>query len=481
MVLLFKKKRWSLFEENLSVALATNGEIMNYVEIGIWAITGIAVVLSVLLGMMRGARRAVLRLILVLVCVVAAFCLKDFVTNTLLTTEIAMGETTTTIQEYVLTSLPEEVSSLGESVVIPLIRIIVGVVIFLVLFWARKLVSWIILYPICKIFVKKGAKKHAGIGALTGLVQGVVIALCFCVPISGMLVQVNRVISMMEDLQGSTASASTDDKYAFAAEEGSVSSGTTSPEGEGGSTSESGEIISDEIKQILLGYEETIIGKFYGHTCSPIFDLISGVQVPQEDGTNQKMTLSGQIDAIKAMLDILQQFNETTEKLNDIDFSDLSSFSELREAFGKLDEITAELPQEAKNTINAVVSSAIDMVPVPDDAAPGVAEMVTGIKDTLKSTDFTEIKFTKELDVIENITATIEKGENVTVDDIAATIDSVSESALLVPVLSNVNTDLDLPNGTKMKLEEVFDELPDDTDQETVDVLKNILGLSTGE
>lgn len=454
---------------------------MNYVEIGIWAITGIAVVLSVLLGMMRGARRAVLRLILVLVCVVAAFCLKDFVTNTLLTTEIAMGETTTTIQDYVLTSLPEEVSSLGESVVIPLIRIIVGVVIFLVLFWALKLVSWIILYPICKIFVKKGAKKHAGIGALTGLVQGVAIALCFCVPISGMLVQVNRVIPMMEDLQGSTASASTDDKYAFAAEEGSVSSGTTSPEGEGGSTSEGGEIIPDEIKQILLGYEETIIGKFYGHTCSPIFDLISGVQVPQENGTNQKMTLSGQIDAIKAMLDILQQFNETTEKLNDIDFSDLSSFSELREAFGKLDEITAELPQEAKNTINAVVSSAIDMVPVPDDAAPGVAEMVAGIKDTLKSTDFTEIKFTKELDVIENITATIEKGENVTVDDIAATIDSVSESALLVPVLSNVNSDLDLPNGTKMKLEEVFDELPADTDQETVDVLKNILGLSTGE
>ncbi len=451
---------------------------MNYIEIGIWAITGIALVLSVLLGMIRGARRSVLRLILVLVCVVAAFCLKDFVTNTLLTTEITTGETTTTIQDYVLTSLPEDVSSLGESFVIPLIRIIVGVVVFLVLFWALKLVSWIILYPICKIFVKKGAKKHAGIGALTGLVQGVAIALCFCVPISGMIVQVNRVIPMVEELQGSTASASTDDKFAFAAEEGSVPSRSTSPEG--GSEGEGG-IISDEVKQILLGYEETIIGKFYGHTCSPIFDLISGVQVPQEDGTNQKMTLSGQIDAIKAMVDILQQLSETTEKLNNIDFSNLSSFSELREAFGKLDEITADLPQEAKNTINAVVSSAIDMVPVPDDAADGVAEMVAGIKDTLKSTDFTDIEFTKELDVIETITATIEKGEDVTVDDIAATINSVSESALLVPVLSNVNSDLNLPNGTKMKLEEVFSELPADTDQETVAVLKNILGLSTGE
>lgn len=451
---------------------------MNYIEIGIWAITGIALVLSVLLGMIRGARRSVLRLILVLVCVVAAFCLKDFVTNTLLTTEITTGETTTTIQDYVLTSLPEDVSSLGESFVIPLIRIIVGVVVFLVLFWALKLVSWIILYPICKIFVKKGAKKHAGIGALTGLVQGVAIALCFCVPISGMIVQVNRVIPMVEELQGSTASASTDDKFAFAAEEGSVPSRSTSPEG--GSEGEGG-IISDEVKQILLGYEETMIGKFYGHTCSPIFDLISGVQVPQEDGTNQKMTLSGQIDAIKAMVDILQQLSETTEKLNNIDFSNLSSFSELREAFGKLDEITADLPQEAKNTINAVVSSAIDMVPVPDDAADGVAEMVAGIKDTLKSTDFTDIEFTKELDVIETITATIEKGEDVTVDDIAATINSVSESALLVPVLSNVNSDLNLPNGTKMKLEEVFSELPADTDQETVAVLKNILGLSTGE
>lgn len=452
---------------------------MNYVEIGIWAITGIALVLSVLLGMIRGTRRAVLRLVLVLLCVVAAFCLKDFVTTTLLTTEVTLDGTTTTIQDYVLTSLPEEVSGLGESIVIPLIRIIVGVVVFLVLFWALKLVSWMILYPICKIFVKKGAKKHAGFGALTGLVQGVAIALCFCVPISGMLVQVNRVIPMIEELQGSTESASAGGELAFAMDE-DVPSGSTSTEGGSGDNSGS-EIIPEEITEILLGYEETIIGKFYGHTCSPIFDLISGVQIPQEDGTNQKMTLSGQIDAIDAMVDILKQLNATTEKLNGIDFSDLSSFSELREAFSGLDEITAELPEEAKNTINAVVSAAIDMVPVPDDATDDVKDMVTGIKDTLKSTDFTDIKFTKELDVIENITETISKGEDVTVEDIAATIESVSESALLVPVLSNVNADLNLPSGTKMKLEEVFNELPADTDQETVDVLKNILGLTTGE
>ncbi len=430
---------------------------MNYIELGIWIITGIALGFSVLMGLVRGSRRATLRLVLVLICAIATFCLKNFLADILLNTTVTIDGAATTIQDYIVTALPEEMQELGATIVIPLVRVIVGVVIFLVLFWALKLISWIILYPICKLFVKKGEKKHAGFGALIGLVQGVVIALCFCVPLSGMVVQVNRVIPMVEQL-GSSEAMSADDM--------------------GSGESSSDELIPEEVSQLLSGYEETVVGKFYGKACEPLFDFICGVKVEDEDGTSHNVTLSGQIDALDAMLKIVNEFSETTEVLEDIDFSDLGSLSDLRGVFEKLDGITADLPDEAKSTINAVVSAAIDMVPVPDDAEDSVKALIDSVKEVVKETDFTEIKFTQELDIIENLATTIEKGEEITVEDISATINSVSESALIVPILENIDVDLDLPNGTKIQLEEVFDELPEDTNQETVEVLRKLLGLT---
>lgn len=431
----------------------------NYLELGIWAITGIALVLSIIMGLARGGRRATLRLVLVFVCAVATFLLKGIVTDTVMTMNITINDTTTTIQQYVLEMLPEEMQQLGESVVLPLVSMIINVVVFLALFWALKLLSWIILYPICKIFVKKGAKKHAGFGALIGLVQGVVIALCFCVPISGMVVQMNKVVPIVEQLGATEANVEQSDT-----------------DGEDGSGESS--IIPEEIEQMMSDYEQSAIGTFYGKTCQPLFDLICKVKIQAEDGTSRDVTLSGQIEALDAMLKIVNEVSETTDILGEIDFSDLKSFSDLKETFEKLDAITEDLPDEAKSTINEVIAAAIDMVPVPDDAEDSVKDMVTEVKEVLKNSDFTDIKFTKELEIIENLTTTIDKGEAISVEDISATINSVSESELLIPVLDSIDTSLTLDPTTVERLEKVFAELPEDTNQETVSTLKKLLGLS---
>lgn len=433
---------------------------MNYVELGIWIITGIALVFSIIMGLARGSRRATLRLVLVLLCAVVTFLLKDYVTNTILNTTVTESGVQMTLQEYLLSVLPEEMQQLGESVVIPLVKVIVGVVVFAILFWALKLVSWMILYPICKLFVKKGAKKHAGFGGLIGLVQGVAIALCFCVPLSGLVVQVNRVIPMVEQLNS--------------AETMSVESS----EGEGSSE---GEIIPEEVQQMLADFEQSPVGAFYGKTCAPLFDFICGVQVEEADGSTRDVTLSGQIDALQAMLNILNEFNEASEQLSELDFSDLDSFSDMKQTFEKLDSITGDLSDEAKSTINAVVSAAIDMISAPEDAEDSVKELVEEMKDVLKETDFTEIKFSKELDIIEDLADTLEKGTDITSEDISATINSVSESALLIPILESMDTTLELEEATKAHLEEVFADLPADTNQETVDLLKKLLGLTTAE
>lgn len=433
---------------------------MNYVELGIWVITGIALVFSIIMGLVRGSRRATLRLVLILLCAVVTFLLKDYVTNMILNTTVTESGVQMTLQEYVLSILPEEMAELGESVVIPLVKVIVGVVVFVVLFWALKLVSWMILYPICKLFVKKGEKKHAGFGGLIGLVQGVAIALCFCVPLSGLVVQVNRVIPMMDQL-GSAETMSVE-----------------ASEGEGSSD---GAIISEDVQQMLVDFEQGPIGSFYGKTCAPLFDFICSVKIEAEDGTNRNVTLSGQIDALQAMLDIVKEFNEASEQLSELNFSDLSSLSDLKQTFEKLDDITGDLSDEAKSTINSVVSAAIDMISAPEDAEDSVKELVEEMKDVLKETDFTEIKFSKELDIIEDLADTLEKGTDITSEDISATINSVSESALLIPVLESMDTTLELEDATKAHLEEVFADLPADTNQETVDLLKKLLGLTTVE
>lgn len=433
---------------------------MNYVELGIWIITGIALVFSIIMGLVRGSRRATLRLVLILLCAAVTFLLKDYVTNMILNTTVTESGVQMTLQEYVLSILPEEMAELGESVVIPLVKVIVGVVVFVVLFWALKLVSWMILYPICKLFVKKGEKKHTGFGSLIGLVQGVAIALCFCVPLSGLVVQVNRVIPMMDQL-GSAETMSVE-----------------ASEGEGSSD---GAIIPEDVQQMLVDFEQGPIGSFYGKTCAPLFDFICSVKIEAEDGTNRNVTLSGQIDALQAMLDILNEFNEASEQLSELNFSDLSSLSDLKQTFEKLDGITGDLSDEAKSTINSVVSAAIDMISAPEDAEDSVKELVEEMKDVLKETDFTEIKFSKELDIIEDLADTLEKGTDITSEDISATINSVSESALLIPVLESMDTTLELEDATKAHLEEVFEALPADTNQETVDLLKKLLGLTTVE
>lgn len=442
---------------------------MNYIEMGIWAVTGLALLLGVILGAIRGSRRAVLRLVLIFVCVLVAFFLKDLLTDKVLGATITNSEgATLTVQEFIVSSLPEEMRELGDSVVVPLVRVIIGIVLFLSAFLALQIVSWIIVYPICKLFVKKGAKKHAGVGALTGLVQGVAVALCICVPLTGLMVQANRIIPMMEDLSGaSQGMANVDSKQYLLTEEPGDPSGSA------------GEVVPAEIKEMLAGFENSLIGKFYGETCRPVFTLISEVKVANEDGTSKKITLGGQIDALQAMVDIAKQLMASTEVLQNMDFSQLDSFSDLKDVFSALDGLKNGLTDEAKATINAVVSAAIDIIPVPEDAPEEIQGFIGSVKDVLKDTDFTDVEFVQELEIVESLGETLQKGEEVTVEDLSSAINSLSESTLILPILEGVSPDLGLDESTKGHIEEVLDQLPESTDAETVDVLKKLLGITT--
>ncbi len=106
----------------------------------------VPLVIGMLLGMLRGSRRAALRLVLVLLCVVAAFCLRGVVTNAVLSMPVD-GQT---LEQTIISQLPEDAAQLGDNLM-PIVRLLVTVVLFLTLFFVIKFISWAIIYPLCKL------------------------------------------------------------------------------------------------------------------------------------------------------------------------------------------------------------------------------------------------------------------------------------------------------------------------------------------
>lgn len=490
---------------------------MNYLELGIFAILASALAVGIILGLARGSRRSVLRLVLIFLCIFAAFFLKNLATDKILAVEISSGNETVTVQQMIINRLPEEVQSLENSVIVPLIRSIVGIVMFLLLFWVAKFVTWLIVYPICKLFIKPKIavdadgnkvvgkngqvvrKNHRLIGAGIGLISGFVVALCICVPLSGLIIQTNRVIVAVEELEQSQATSYAQESNALAfADEGYDGSASS----ENGTSSSLGQLLPNGLLQMISDYDQTAAGKFFGGTCSPLFDALSRVTVETTDEsgnvTERQITLSGQVGTVEKLLPLATQLlgnsetiTQITEQISSISSSEnsleeLKSLNEdgsaIKELFTQLDETTSELTEEQKETVNEVISAVLDSVEVSTDNE-AVSTLIDTFKDTLQETDFTDIEFTKELEVVDSLATIVESVSSTASDEetlalVSEAINQISESTLILPVLESMDDlDLNLSEEDKASVQEILDNLPDTTDQETLDTVKSLLGI----
>lgn len=156
------------------------------------ALTAVALVFGALFGMMRGRNRSILRLIMIIACIVAAFLLRGVVLDTIMGIETPEG----TLKEMLVAGFNQGDNPLPQSIqnlVFALIEMLVGLVSYFVLFFALRFISGIILFPILKIFVRKGLKKGVLFGGVVGLIQGVVIAFAVLVPLNGLFLTVNEI------------------------------------------------------------------------------------------------------------------------------------------------------------------------------------------------------------------------------------------------------------------------------------------------
>lgn len=433
---------------------------MNYIALGIIVLTLLPIICGLLLGLLRGWRRSALRFGLVILALILAIALCGVVSSAILNMQVPGEEIT--LREFIVQMLADtlqgiDLGNLGSALAESVLKIIM----FVLLFDAALFLTWAIVFPICKIFVKPykdsegNVKKRRLIGMGIGAVQGLVVGLVFCIMISGLAFQVGKLgnaVVYLNDLQGSTAKTSED----------------STPSGDSGESSSQAGM---EILDMFSEYTETSTGKFY-NSFSTIFDAVSRVDLPESD---RKITLSGTVDAVNGMAQMAHQ----VKQLQDVDFSNLFNFDgdkgdnvdlqKVNEVFEALDSINGDLSPEAKETIKDTLSAIGDSMDLPVDLDFG-------------DVDFDKVEFAKEGEIIGQL-VDYAKQDSPSQKDAKDVAEKVLDSNLIVPALqgSNFNAEDVLTEEQRETISDVLDELESDEskniDPDKLQALRDLLGL----
>ncbi len=418
-------------------------------DIYILIVTITTVAVGLLLGLLRGSRRAVLRLLLVLLCVVGAYFLKDVVTGLLMKTDI-QGQT---VEQMIIGMLPAQMQGMGDAIM-PLVTVIISVVSFLLCFGLLLFVTWAILFPILKIFVKKGKKKHALVGGIVGAVQGVAVAFVMCVILNGLFVNVGNVMAAMEQEQPETNAS------IFLTAEAD------------GNASGDGQQSAADISQLITSineYKQSGISKMYSKFGDKAFDLVASVKMTNEDGETEKITLKGQMDAVSGLLKLAKN----AEKFSNINFGTngiVGCADDIKEVFDMLDDINKNLNDESRKTLNRVVESVAESMLPPD-----LPIDVTVI-------DFTTVDFAVEGQIITDLSVYASKTDTITEQDAENIVKKVTESNLIIPLLTSTGEiDLKLGDEQKAKASEIIAKYETDNtyDASKIAQVKEFFGLSS--
>lgn len=427
------------------------------------------VVFGLLLGLLRGSRRSVLRLLLVLLCVVGAYFLKDVITSALLKVQIQGS----TIEQFITNLLPEDIRSMSE-VAMPLVNTILSVLSFLLGFAVLQLLSWAILFPILKIFVKKGKKKHALVGGLVGAVQGVAVAFVICVVLNGLFVNVGNVMAAMDESESggaeTVAIVATADESGAATDEtgGSVTDGTqTDGEGNGGGGGGSKTDMLDNFYALLKSYPDSKISQMYDKIGGKAFNLVSTVKMQDQDGNEQKYTLKGQTDAVLSMLKLAKRA-EVFQNIQ-VQGGIADCGESIKAVFDLLDEVTKDLSVESQEMMNTMLNKAAEVL-IPD------------LPVDVSVIDFTKADFAHEGEIIVNLTSYAKKTDSITAEDAKNIVDNVMESDIIIPLLSSAvdNLDLKLSEDQKSAAQNVIAqyEADENYNAEKLAQVKAFLGLN---
>lgn len=360
----------------------------------IMLITAVAVAGGVLFGYFRGFNRSALRAVLVIVSLGAAIAFRGAVTGFLMDLDVG-GET---LKQTLVASLSDASLPVAlQNLVMVLVEIIIGIAAFLVVFLALCLITWLIVYPICKIFVKKGAKKRRLLGAVVGLVQGCIIAFAFCSPVTGLVVQIDKISALELDGQP---------------------------------------VIEVPAEMGVAEYIESAPGKLYNSIGGWFFDMLSSGKT--EDGKN--VSVDDAVSVVVAVGDIantVTQVEDSMSVMTDPDATpqqQIDAMQTLGDSLVAIGGAVDALSDDAKTIINDVVSSLSEMTG---------SELDPEVKDIIDNFDISAIDFAAAGNAINGIATYIEKtddsfdnNEPVTQEDVNKIVNGLADNELILSLVT---------------------------------------------
>ncbi len=414
-------------------------------------IIGVLAIGGFLIGLLKGTNRSVLSLVLVVLSFVLMLAFKDTIINAIMGIQIQGATLEETIYEAFANA--EGLETLADTIV-PIVKIILGLIIFVVGFLVLRIATSFI-FHIGAIFVKKN-KTHKGahtlVGGAIGLLEGVFFAFVICVPLSGLILEANKLAGI--EFQTETASLESiefdeDGNPLLTAEEGGEGS-------EGGSGSIQDSVELGFLNELLALVEKLDID---GYQKSPIGSVINGMgkdYFTQISKTTNKegriITLSGQVDSIVAAAEIA----EHVSTLGQIDFSGeltADTVHQVADILRQLEEIKNSSSEEVITTIDNL----IDMV----------MGLIEGEESGINLPEFSleKINFAVEADLIESCFDLVNEDGEVNIEDINfdEIIDNLSKSNLILPIFESVAEEMELrvDGEIEVKLTESIEKLDD--------------------
>ncbi len=397
---------------------------MEIITLVIIALSILSIGLGLLLGLFRGFGNSLLRLALIVACIIFAFIFKDTLTNFILNFKI----NDITIEESIIQSIPEEYKNVSE-IIIPILKILAGIITFLIIFIVLQIITFII-FKILKIFINKIGKKNKLFGLIVGTVQGILVALTICVPLSGLINNVNKISNIKVYDNEKKEDVCLIDLSKF-----------------------------DESTNLGLNkYPSSDIGKIYINNFDFLFKMLSSTT----NANNEKITLDGQIDALVSTVSIANE----VMKISNVDFSsglNANNVNDVTDMLRNLQTIKDSLDDESINTINQLVNTIANNIS--DEANVDLSDF-----------DLSTINFNTEANVIDEVYKA-SSSENIDDVDFTDLINNLKDSTLILPLVSSSDVVVDVNDTKKEEIKGTIDSLSD-CDEKTKEDLRKLFNIA---